>query len=108
MFYTVYVSVSLFDIFTFHELEMACSGGGNLGGIEDFLTSLNLQEYVSLMDNEGIELDSLTELSEDDLKDIGIKKMGHRKKILKEVKRIVLRGLYNYYFTNEILVRQNF
>ncbi|XP_062579113.1 GTPase IMAP family member 4-like [Saccostrea cucullata] len=56
--------------------------------IEDFLNSLGLQEYTSIMEKEGVDLDSLTEFSEEDLKEIGIVKIGHRKKILKNIKRI--------------------
>lgn len=74
---------------------MASSGDGHPRCIADWLASINLQEYLPLMERERIDLDSLTGCSENDLEKIGICHMGDRKKILRHVKRTLLTGKYN-------------
>eukprot|EP00475_Leptophrys_vorax_P041278 TRINITY_DN7784_c0_g1_i1.p1 TRINITY_DN7784_c0_g1~~TRINITY_DN7784_c0_g1_i1.p1 ORF type:complete len:168 (+),score=49.13 TRINITY_DN7784_c0_g1_i1:158-661(+) len=54
--------------------------------LHGFLKNLGLEEYEALFVEEAIDLDMLKKglISEDDLKSLGIVKMGHRKKILFE------------------------
>ena len=47
-----------------------------------FLIKIGLAEYIPLFEKNGITEDTLTDLTNDDLKDIGVEILGHRKKIL--------------------------
>ena len=53
--------------------------------IELWLNDLDLKEYVDTFKEESIDMEILQELTSDDLKEIGIKKLGHRKIILKGI-----------------------
>jgi len=54
-----------------------------------FRDTLRLPQYIDLFESEGFdELETLADLTDSDLKELGINKMGHRKKILKAVKML--------------------
>jgi len=56
--------------------------------MKNFLTTLNLEEYIAVFDNEGIdELEDLEDYSEEELKELGLKG-GHAKRIIKAVKAL--------------------
>ena len=46
--------------------------------IDAWLKSLNLEEYINSFKNEAIDIDILSELTENDLKELGVKKIGHK------------------------------
>ena len=48
----------------------------------DWLTGLGLGQYAPQFEAAGVDMDVLPHLSDDDLKDLGIPLLGHRKKIL--------------------------
>jgi class 3 adenylate cyclase/tetratricopeptide (TPR) repeat protein len=50
--------------------------------VADWLDELGLGEYTRLFEENAISADLLADLSADDLKELGIVKLGHRKKIL--------------------------
>ena len=56
--------------------------------IELWLNNLDLSEYISVFKDESIDMEVLLELTSDDLKEIGISKLGHRKIILKAISEI--------------------
>ena len=56
--------------------------------IELWLNNLDLSEYISVFKEESIDMEVLLELTSDDLKEIGISKLGHRKIILKAISEI--------------------
>ncbi|MDP6730745.1 MAG: SAM domain-containing protein, partial [SAR324 cluster bacterium] len=52
----------------------------------DLLSELELGEYLYAFEENAIDAEALPELTDGDLKDLGIEKLGHRKKILKAIK----------------------
>ena len=50
--------------------------------IDRFLTELDLAEYLSVFEENAIDGETLLELTDGDLKEIGVAKLGHRKKLL--------------------------
>ena len=50
--------------------------------IEEYLQSLDLEQYTSLFKENDIDFETLKELIDGDLKELGITSFGHRKKIL--------------------------
>ena len=56
--------------------------------IELWLNNLDLSEYIHVFKEESIDMAVLPELSSDDLKEIGITKLGHRKIILKAISEL--------------------
>ena len=52
----------------------------------DLLSELELEEYLYAFEENAIDAETLPELTDKDLKDLGINKLGHRKKILKAIK----------------------
>ena len=56
--------------------------------IDAWLKSLNLEEYINSFKNEAIDIDILSELTENDLKELGVKKIGHRKLLLKAISNL--------------------
>ncbi len=53
--------------------------------VEELLTSLGLSEYAGAFAENAIDGDVLADLTDADLKDLGVHALGHRKKILKAV-----------------------
>jgi len=53
--------------------------------LDEFLATLELSQYGEALKANDIDLDVLKELSNDDLKDVGISSLGHRRKILAAV-----------------------
>ena len=56
--------------------------------IELWLNDLDLSEYINVFKEESIDMAVLPELSSDDLKEIGMTKLGHRKIILKAISEL--------------------
>jgi hypothetical protein len=54
--------------------------------MKDFLTRLGLEQYIDTFEKNGITSDTLKDISNDDLKDIGVEILGHRKQILSAIK----------------------
>jgi hypothetical protein len=52
----------------------------------EFLTSLGLDQYQASFEENGIDVDVLVELEESDLKDLGVKLLGHRKKLMRAIR----------------------
>ena len=47
-----------------------------------WLATLGLEQYAESFEDNAIEIDLLPELTDDDLKDLGVAALGHRKRIL--------------------------
>lgn len=56
------------------------------------LQSIGLEQYIEQFRDEAVDLKVLRELNDDDLKEIGVGKLGHRKKILRATSQISSRG----------------
>ena len=56
--------------------------------MKDWLASIGMEKYLELFEENEITLDYLPEITDQDLKDIGIKSLPHRKKILKAIECI--------------------
>ena len=56
--------------------------------IELWLNDLDLSEYINVFKEESIDIEVLPELTTDDLKEIGVTKLGHRKIILKAISEL--------------------
>jgi len=56
--------------------------------IELWLNDLDLSEYINVFKEESIDIEVLPELTSDDLKEIGVNKLGHRKIILKAISEL--------------------
>ena len=50
--------------------------------ISDWLRELGLEQYASAFDDNAIDAEILRELTADDLKDLGVNLVGHRRKLL--------------------------
>ena len=59
-----------------------------MASAEEFLTNLGLEKYLASFEEHDIDADLLAELTSDDLKEIGITSLGHRKKILSAIKGV--------------------
>ena len=57
--------------------------------IADFLDKLELSQYLDIFNSNDITIHELSELSEQDLKDIGISSLGHRKKLVKAIASLI-------------------
>ena len=53
-------------------------------GIADWLTSIGLSEYAQRFADNGIDLSVIRDLTEQDLRDLGVL-LGHRRKILRAI-----------------------
>jgi len=53
--------------------------------VTEWLKGLGLDQYASTFEKNAVEFDLLPELSETDLKEMGVDALGHRKKILKAI-----------------------
>jgi len=58
----------------------------------DLLQSINLSEYLSVFSENALDEASLRTLSDEDLKELGVAKLGHRKKILDAIAKIPASG----------------
>ena len=56
--------------------------------IVEWLKDLNLEKYVDLFDENGIDFEILPSLSPDDLKEAGVKAVGDRRKILNAIEEL--------------------
>ncbi len=56
-----------------------------MSDMAQWLASLNLEQYAEAFENDAIEIYMLPELTYDDLKDMGVDDLGHRKRILKAI-----------------------
>src|SRR5262245_622898 len=57
----------------------------NAGNIRAWLAELGLAKYAEAFANNAIDLDVVRELTEADLKDLGIEAMGDRKRLLRAI-----------------------
>jgi hypothetical protein len=53
--------------------------------IEKWLRGLGLQQYVTAFRENNVEAEVLLQLTADDLKDIGVSSVGHRRKLLEAI-----------------------
>lgn len=61
----------------------------NQGSMEEWLRLLRLEEYGPALHQQGYQtVEDVTQLTWEDLEDIGIVKLGHQKKILLAIKRV--------------------
>lgn len=59
------------------------------GSLEEWLRLLRLEEYLPALLSQGYQtVDDVTQLTWEDLEDIGIVKLGHQKKIILAIKRV--------------------
>jgi hypothetical protein len=59
------------------------------GSVEEWLHLLRLEEYGPALHQQGYQtVEEVTQLTWEDLEDIGIVKLGHQKKILLAIKRV--------------------
>jgi class 3 adenylate cyclase len=56
-----------------------------MSDMAQWLASLNLAQYAEASENDAIEIDLLPEITDDDLKALGVVALGHRKRILKAI-----------------------
>src|SRR5471030_517301 len=61
-----------------------------MSDIADWLKRIGLAHFAYAFQSNGIDFESLEEMTNDDLKDIGVSKLSDRKHILKEIDRLVL------------------
>ena len=61
-----------------------------MSDIADWLNRIGLGHFADAFQSNGIDFDSLPEMTNDDLKDIGVAKLSDRKQLLKEIERLVL------------------
>ena len=54
----------------------------NMASIEAFLQDLSLEQYIPIFQENGITVQNVTSLTDQDLKDMGITVLGHRKTII--------------------------
>jgi class 3 adenylate cyclase/tetratricopeptide (TPR) repeat protein/ABC-type transport system involved in cytochrome c biogenesis ATPase subunit len=57
--------------------------------IADWLNRIGFGHFADAFQSNGIELESLEEVTNDDLKDIGVSKLSDRKNLLKEIERLL-------------------
>lgn len=59
------------------------------GSLDEWLRLLRLEEYGSALEAQGYStIDDVTQLTWEDLEDIGIVKLGHQKRLLLAIKRV--------------------
>ena len=66
---------------------MASEGSAGEAQVEEFLTFLGLEKYLSLFQDQEIDFNALVTMDENDLKAIGLKLFGPRRKISSAIKR---------------------
>ncbi|XP_068230578.1 caskin-2-like isoform X1 [Palaemon carinicauda] len=87
------------------------------GRLEDWLQILRLEEYTTSLKQQGYtSVEQMTQLTWEDLEDIGITKLGHQKKVMLAIKRVkdIMAGkkfasvqdtrIQNQYGTHEIMI----
>lgn len=62
-----------------------------MSNIADWLDRVGLGRFSDAFQSNGIDFESLGEMTNDDLKDIGVSKLSDRKLLLREIERLVLR-----------------
>jgi len=65
-----------------------------------WLTSIGLPSLIPVFEKAGIQMAQLVNLAETQLQDIGINRLGHRKKLKREAEKVVERSTSsgNFYF----------
>jgi hypothetical protein len=63
------------------------SGAGGEAQVEEFLSFLGLEKYLPLFQDQGIDFNALVAMDENDLKGIGLKLFGPRRKISSAIKK---------------------
>ncbi|PWT75494.1 MAG: hypothetical protein C5B46_02530, partial [Proteobacteria bacterium] len=60
--------------------------------VRQWLEQLGLQEYADAFERNALDMDLLSELSEDDLEKLGVHAMGHRKRLLRSIEALSSAG----------------
>ena len=55
--------------------------------MEDFLKSIGVEKYKETFEQKGIDLDQLLQMSDEELKDLGITLLGPRRKLTSAIAR---------------------
>lgn len=57
--------------------------------MEEWLTLLRLEEYITIFRQQGYEtIDDVTQLAWEDLEEAGVVKLGHQKRLMLAIKRV--------------------
>jgi len=56
--------------------------------VRNWLAELDLEQYAAAFENNHVDSDLLAELSEDDLKELGVTSLGHRKRLLRAIEML--------------------
>ena len=81
-----YVSVpTLFSVFRAIIVQELEAGGGARVSVASWLESLGLGQYAPAFDANAIDAEMLPELTAEDLKEIGVAALAHRKKIIQAI-----------------------
>ena len=54
--------------------------------IRDWLERLDLGEYAEAFEENHLDLNLIVDLSDEDLRDLGVASMGHRKKLIRAIR----------------------
>ena len=65
--------------------------------IQKWLLQIELSQYLENFKNNDIDENTLLKLTENDLKEIGINSLGHRKKLIQEIKKVKKQGIKKIY-----------
>ncbi|VDL70961.1 unnamed protein product [Nippostrongylus brasiliensis] len=66
------------------------------GGLSEWLTLLALPEYINVFDSQGYDsVQEVMKLSWEDFEDIGVKRLGHLKRLGLAIKKLKVSGIYN-------------
>ena len=74
---------------------------------KDFLKLIDLEQFITLFENEHVTLEILSEMSHKELKELGLNAYGHRHKILKGIEKYFkkcMRSLLNLFLNFSILM----
>ena len=77
------ISYAECDVSRVYEVAVPSS---TVSSISEFLCGINLEQLVHIFEAEMIDLETLKEMTHEDLISVGVKAFGHRHKILKEVR----------------------
>jgi len=62
--------------------QLVTAKSGNVSEITNWLSGLGLEQYASAFDDNAIDVEVLRELTADDLRDLGVSLVGHRRRLL--------------------------
>lgn len=75
-------------------MALICVGHGAWANVsvKDFLTDLELEHLLHILEREQISMDVLMDMSHDDLSSVGVTAFGHRHRILRKVRELAHNG----------------